>query len=84
MWQVLGGLRRGTSPTLVAVDEVARMTSAVLARLSTTVLLPDDRTKEVTLLTLNDAGLESSHRVERVDAAGHFLTATSEAFPKAK
>ena len=31
MWQVLGGLHRGTSPTLEAVDEVARMTSAVLA-----------------------------------------------------
>jgi len=47
----------------------------VSAALSTTVLLPNDRTEAVASLTLKAAELESSHRVERVDTAGHPLVA---------
>jgi len=41
---------RGTSPALEAVEEVAGTASAVLAGLSTTVLLSEDRTEVVTPL----------------------------------
>ena len=49
----------------------------VSAALSTTVLLPNDRTEAVASLTLKAAKLESSHRVVRVDTAGHPLVVDS-------
>jgi len=66
----------GASRALEAVEEVAGTTLTVPAGLSTTVSLPEDRTKVVTPPTLKDVGLESSHRVERVDAAGHLSLRT--------
>ena len=46
------------------------MASVVLARLSTTTLLPEDRTEAVMPPTFKDTRLESSHGVERVDTDG--------------